>query len=81
MRGILGLVSLLIIGVGAALYFTQTAPEAAAERGTYSKIEDQAHAAAAKMATDPQIQVDAATAAANGEAPSATNAPSSAPGR
>ncbi len=72
MRGMLGLVSLLIIGVGAAYYFTSLqAP--VQETGQYQKIESQAQHAAALMQHDPQAQVDAATGDA--PPPPATNAP------
>jgi hypothetical protein len=71
MRGMLGLVSLLLIGVAAAFYFTATQPEVA-QQGTYNKIESQANAAAAQMAKDPQTEVDAATKGVS--APAATNA-------
>ena len=72
MRGMLGLLSLLIIGVGAAVYFTsmQTPVQ---ETGQYQKIESQAQHAAALMQHDPQAQVDSASSDTP-PAP-ATNAP------
>ena len=67
-----GLVSLLVVGVAAAYYFTAAQPQVA-QTGQYQKIESQANAAAALMAKDPQPQVDAATGDST-PAP-ATNAP------
>jgi hypothetical protein len=75
MRGMLGLLSLLIAGVGAAYYFTSLqAP--VQEKGQYQKIESQAQHAATLMQNDgqaAQAQVDAAS----GDTPPApaTNAP------
>lgn len=72
LRGMLGLLSLLIIGVGAAYYFAELqAP--VAETGQYQKIESQAQHAAALMQHDAQAQVDSASGDA-APAP-ATNAP------
>jgi hypothetical protein len=71
MRGMLGLVSLLIVGVAAAYYFTTAQPEMA-QPATYNQIESQANAAAAQMAKDPQTEVDAATGGVS--PPAATNA-------
>ena len=75
MRGVLGLVSLLIVAVGAALYFTETNPEVA-DKQVYENVTAQANKAAATMANrgqDAQAQVDAAS----GDTPAApaTNAP------
>jgi hypothetical protein len=72
MRGVLGLVSLLIIAVGGALYFTETQP--VAEQQTYQKAESQANKAAALIANRGQAQVDAATGDKPAPPP-ATNAP------
>jgi hypothetical protein len=84
MRGMLGLVSLLIVGVGGAFYYSSMqAP--VAQAGQYQKIESQANHAASLMQHDgeaQQAQVDAAmsdTPAAPAPAAPATNAPSAPP--
>jgi hypothetical protein len=74
MRGLFGLVSLLIVAAGAAYYFTAGQPEVA-QPGRYQKIESQANAAAASMQNSAQAAQDKVDAA-NGATPPApaTNA-------
>ncbi len=70
LRGVLGLVSLLIVAVGAALYFTETQPEVA-DKQVSDNVTAQANKTAALMAhrgDDAQDQVDAAS----GDKPAAT---------
>ena len=74
LRGVLGLVSLLIVAVGSVLYFTETQPEVA-DKQVSENVTAQANKAAALMAhrgDDAQAQVDAATD--DKPAPAATNA-------
>ena len=68
------LVSLLILGVAAAFYFTSTQVELQPVGG-YQGLKSKAEAAAAQMQRDGQTQVDAATAPAT--PPATTNTPSS----
>jgi len=75
MRGMFGLVSLLIVTVGGVMYFTETQPEVA-DKEVSQNVQNQANKAAALMANrgdDAQAQVDAAS----GDKPAApaTNAP------
>jgi hypothetical protein len=75
MRGLFGLVSLLIVAAGAAYYFTAAQPEVA-RPGQYQKIESQANGAAALMRNSGQAaqdQVDSASGVT--PAPPATNGP------
>ena len=78
MRGLFSIVSLLIIAVAAAFYFTSGTPEVS-NPGQYQKIEAQANAAAAQMAKDPQLEVDAASGDAKPAPPPATAPATNAP--
>jgi Flp pilus assembly protein TadG len=76
MRGLFGLVSLLIVAVGAVMYFQETSP--VAQKQTVQNIETEANKAAATMQKSydkAQAQVDAVAGDTN--AVPATNAPPS----
>ncbi len=63
MRAVFGLVSLLIVAVGGALYFTEAQPEVA-DKQVSENVTAEANKAAALMAhrgDDAQAQVDAAS--------------------
>jgi type II secretory pathway pseudopilin PulG len=82
MRGMLSLVSLLVIGVGAAYYFTSMqAP--VQQAGEYQNVQTQAQHAASLMQHDgeaQQAQVDAAIAdPAPASSPATTNTPAPTP--
>jgi hypothetical protein len=65
-----GIVSLLIMGVAAAWYFTSAQPEVT-QPGQYQKLQSKAEATAKLMQHDPQADVDAASQSSS----PATNTP------
>jgi hypothetical protein len=59
-RGIFGIVSLLVIGVAAAFYFTSAQPELT-QPGQYQKLQSKVDATVKLMQHDPQADLDAAS--------------------
>jgi len=75
MRGVLGLISLLVVAVGAYLFFQETSPVARKEAVQNLQVDANKAAATMQQSFDKaQAQVEAATNGTNA-APAATNAP------
>ena len=75
MRGVFSIVSLLVVCVAAALYFTSAQPVVLQQPGGYQNLQLKAENAVKQQESDPQAEVDAASHSPS--PPPATNAPPS----